>query len=226
MALHINRTTVAYVAPFALFMLLLAARGAMPAEGLWGLDGLWLYAVQTVLVGGLLLALWRHYGELFRQNLPSARQALLSAAIGALVFVLWIKLDGGWMRLGEPTASFVPLDATGQVNWALVAFRIIGAALVVPVMEELFWRSYLMRWIDRPVFELVNPQAVSLKAIVLSTFVFTLAHTQWLAAAIAGLAYALIYRGTGKLWNAVIAHAVTNALLAWWVLRTGHWQFW
>ena len=60
----------------------------------------------------------------------------------------------------------------------------------------------------------------------LSTFVFTLAHTLWLAAAIAGLVYALLYVKTGKLWVAVIAHAVTNAALGVWVVMTGNWRFW
>ncbi|MBL8328956.1 MAG: CAAX prenyl protease-related protein [Rubrivivax sp.] len=226
MPLNLSRTAWAYIAPFILFMLLLALRGAAPQDGSWGFDVRWLYAVQTLLVGGLLMLLWRHYGELFAQNLPSARELLLAVALGVGVFVLWIHLDAPWMLLGEPAAGFVPLDGQGQLIWALVAFRLLGAAVVVPVMEELFWRSFLMRWIDRPVFESVDPQSVSLKAIVLSTFVFTLAHTQWLAAIIAGLAYALIYRFTGKLWTAVIAHAVTNGLLGWWVLRTGQWQFW
>ena len=53
-----------------------------------------------------------------------------------------------------------------------------------------------------------------------------LAHPLWLAAIVAGLAYALLYRGTGKLWPAVIAHGVTNAALGLWVVQTGQWQFW
>jgi len=93
-------------------------------------------------------------------------------------------------------------------------------------MEELFWRSFLMRWIEHPTFEATDPQRVGLKAIVLSTFVFMLAHTLWLAAIVAGLAYAWLYRRTGKLWVAVIAHGVTNGALGAWVVLTGNWAFW
>jgi hypothetical protein len=75
------------------------------------------------------------------------------------------------MRIGEPTAGFVPLDAQGQPMWSLIAVRWVGAALLVPVMEELFWRSFLMRWIASPRWEGVDPRAVGLRAIVLSTFV-------------------------------------------------------
>ena len=226
MALHLSRSAWAHILPFALFIGLLALRGAAPADGSWGFDTRWLYAVQTVVVAAALVGLWRHYGELFRQNLPSTTEWLLAVAVGLVVFVLWITLDAPWMTLGESSASFVPTDASGRLDWPLIAFRLAGAAIVVPLMEELFWRSFLMRWIDRPIFESVDPHTVSLKAVLLSTFVFTLAHTQWLAAVVAGLAYAWIYRHTGKLWTAVAAHAVTNAVLGVWVVYTGNWAFW
>ena len=147
-------------------------------------------------------------------------------ATGVVVFVLWIHLDAPWMQIGTPTAPFVPLAADGSLDWPLIAVRWIGAALLVPVMEELFWRSFLMRWIQSATFEAVDPRRVGLKALVLSTFVFMLAHTLWLAAIVAGLAYAWLYRRTGKLWVAVIAHAVTNGALGVWVVATGNWAFW
>jgi hypothetical protein len=143
-----------------------------------------------------------------------------------VVFVVWIQLDAGWMTVGEPSADFVPLTPAGALDWPLITVRWIGAALLVPVMEELFWRSFLMRWIEQPVFEGVDPQQIGLKAILLSTFVFVLAHTMWLAAAIAGLAYAWLYVRSGKLWLPVTAHVVTNGALGAWVVATGNWQFW
>ena len=54
------------------------------------------------------------------------------------VLLLWINLDEPWMRLGGATAGFRPVDAQGQLIWPLVALRWAGAALVVPVMEEIF----------------------------------------------------------------------------------------
>jgi CAAX prenyl protease-like protein len=76
------------------------------------------------------------------------------------------------------------------------------------------------------VFQGVEPRRVGIKAVVLSTFVFMLAHTLWLAAIVAGLAYAWLYMRSSKLWMPVIAHAVTNGALGAWVLATGQWQFW
>jgi CAAX prenyl protease-like protein len=206
--------------PFAVFMLLLAARGAAPADGAWGFEPQWLYAASVVMCAALLAWFWREYGELARQTLPDAREALLAVAAGLVVFGLWIQLDAPWMTIGEPSA---PFEAREPLH---LAVRFIGAALLVPLIEELFWRSFLMRWLERPVFTGVDPRRVGLRAVVLSTFVFTLAHTLWLAAAIAGLVYALLYVKTGRLWVAVLAHAVTNGALGVWVLLTGQWQFW
>ena len=214
------------ILPFALFMVLLMLRGLVPAEGLWGIDARWLYALNLPLVGGLLWWWWRDYGELHRANWPGRREFLVSVAVGAAVFGAWIHLDAPWMQIGEATAVFVPVDAAGQVLWPLVLVRWLGAALLVPVMEELFWRSFLMRWIEKPVFEGLDPRRVGVRGVVLSTFVFMLAHPLWLAAIVAGLAYALLYRATGRLWSAVVAHAVTNGLLGIWVVGTGQWQFW
>ena len=225
--LNIRRATFVRVAPFALFMGLLYLRQLAPTDGSWGFDTRWLYGAQTAAVAALLALWWREYGELARQALPTLRETLIAIAVGLVVFGLWINLDAPWMTLTvETTPSFVPKDAAGQLDWPLIVARTVGAALLVPVMEELFWRSFLMRWAQNPVFEGVTPAAVGLKAIVLSTFVFMLAHTLWLAAIVAGLAYALIYIRTGKLWTAVIAHAVTNGALAAWVVATGNWQFW
>jgi CAAX prenyl protease-like protein len=214
------------IAPFALFMALLIARSLAPADGAWGFDPQWLYGLSIIGAGALLALFWREYGELARQTLPDARQALMAVAAGLLVFVLWIHLDASWMTIGTPSAPFNPLSAAGAIDWPRVTMRWLGAVLLVPLIEELFWRSFLMRWIEQPVFQGVQPGRVGMRAIVLSTFVFTLAHTLWLAAAIAGLVYALLYVRTGKLWLPVIAHAVTNGALGLWVIMTGSWQFW
>ena len=212
--------------PFVAFMALLALRGFAPSDASWGFDTRWLYGLNLLLVGGLLLAWWREYGELARQNWPTLAELGLSVALGLVVFVLWIQLDAPWMQIGEPAAAFVPVDAQGRLHWPLIIVRWLGAALLVPVMEELFWRSFLMRWLQQPVFEGIDPRRVGPKAVLLSTFVFMLAHPLWLAATVAGLAYALLYRRTGKLWTAVIAHGVTNGALGIWVVQAGQWQFW
>ena len=219
-----RRSAVLRTAPFGAFLVLLGLRGV--ASGSADFDPRWIYGASVLIVGSLLTYGWREYGELDRQTLPRAREVALAVVVGLLVFALWVNLDAGWMTIGEPAAAFVPTDRQGRLDVPLVVVRWIGATLLVPLMEELFWRSFLMRWLQNPAFETVRPQEVGLKAVALSSFVFMLAHTLWLAAIVAGLVYAWLYIRTGKLWVPVIAHAVTNGALGLWVVGTGNWQFW
>ncbi|MBC7699881.1 CAAX prenyl protease-related protein [Aquabacterium sp.] len=226
MGSFLSRSVLARVVPFVLFMVMLALRGHVPADGSWGVDPRWLYGASVLVVSGSLLFFWRDYQELARGTLPAAKELVLAVIVGVVVFYLWVNLAQPWMMLGEATASFRPVDSEGRIEWGLVAVRWVGAALMVPVMEELFWRSYLMRWVDNPDFVKLDPRAVTLKAVALSTVVFMLAHTQWLAAILAGLAYAWLYKRTGSLWAPILAHAVTNGVLGVWVVLYGNWQFW
>ncbi|NWG87701.1 MAG: CAAX prenyl protease-related protein [Hydrogenophilaceae bacterium] len=221
-----NRDIVIRAAPFAAYLLFLAIEDL--AAGMPGVDFdiRWLYAVKAGLVAAILLFLIRDYEELRR--LPGNRLWLLAGApaVGAVVFALWIHLDQGFLNLGDHPGFDPRSGADGTIDWRLDAVRLAGATLVVPVMEELFWRSFLMRWIDRQDFLSIAPAAVSLKAVLVASITFGFAHSLWLAGIIAGLVYAWLYRASGSLWPPILAHAVTNGLLGIWVLRTGSWQFW
>lgn len=126
--------------------------------------------------------------------------------------------------MGEPV-GFDPRN-NGEIGWFFVIVRIAGAALVVPVMEELFWRSFLMRWIEHPDFMRTDPARIGLKAFAIAAVLFALAHSLWLAGLFAGIVYSLLYMRSGTLWSAVIAHAVTNGILGVWIVYTGNWGFW
>jgi hypothetical protein len=225
MDIQLSRAAWARIIPFMLFMVLLAIRSYLPADGKF-LDPRWVYGVSVLVVGGSLVYFWRTYDEVGAGSRLKPAHWLLAIAVGVVVFKLWVMLTEPWMLLGSPSATFRPVDADGQLQWGLIAVRWVGAALLVPVMEELFWRSFLMRWVDNPDFEKVDPAEVSPKAMVLSTLVFMLAHTQWLAAIVAGLAYAWLYKYTRSLWAPIVAHAVTNGVLGAWVVLFGNWQFW
>ncbi|MDP3331927.1 MAG: CAAX prenyl protease-related protein [Methylococcaceae bacterium] len=93
-------------------------------------------------------------------------------------------------------------------------------------MEELFWRSFIMRWIDRADFSALSPVNISTKALFISSILFASEHSYWFAGLVAGLVYGLLYIRTQNLWAPVIAHAVTNGVLGVWVLYTGHWNYW
>jgi CAAX prenyl protease-like protein len=216
--------------PFALFILLLAVELSWSTlqpiiPGLESVDKRWLYAIKSGLAALALIWLWPHYDEL--KKLPGRPLDWLAAlATGIIIFVLWINLTQSWALIGELGKGFDPRQQDGQTDWLLAGIRLAGSALVVPVIEELFWRSFIMRWIDKPDFLSLEPQRVSTKGLLISSALFAVEHTQWLAGFIAGLAYGWLYKKTGKLWLSIVAHAITNGILGIWVLNTGSWQFW
>lgn len=210
--------------PFALFIAALALRGAI-GNTATAFDQRWLYALQVVPALVALMIFAPRFDEL--RAAPTAAGAwAATACAGGAVFTLWIALDASWMRIGQPVASFVPQAADGSLRLDLIVLRSFGAVVVVPIMEELFWRSFLMRWIDRRAFRELAPQRVSWFALVASSAVFALAHDRWLAGVLAGLVYGLLYMRTGRLWFAIVAHALTNGLLAAWVVAGAHWEYW
>ena len=130
----------------------------------------------------------------------------------------------GVVRIGSPE-GFDP-RTNGQIDWLMVVVRIAGAAVVVPIMEELFWRSFLLRWIEKSDFQSVLPAAVRLQSMLIASVLFGFEHNQWLVGIIAGVAYSFLYMRQGTLWSAIVAHAVTNGVLGVWIVRSASWTYW
>ncbi len=220
----------ARIAPFALFVGLLILAAAWPslAAAIPPLAAFepWLYALRTAAALALLVALWPCYVEL-RAPRGLGRVAWIeSAAVGLLVTVAWVFL-GPVLRIGTGAAEATPPWPAGGVTAAIwIGWRMIGTALVVPLLEELFWRSYLMRRIDAHDFLRLDPSRASLFAVGLSSAVFALEHRELLAGFLAGLAFAWLYRRHRSLWPAVLAHAVANLALGAYVLASGDYGFW
>lgn len=213
------------IIPFAVYILFLVVESVL-ADHQTQWDQRWLYAVKTGLVLAALLILFRHYGELLRPVSVSLNEWFIGLITGIVVFVLWINLDQPWATIGESKGYIPHKPGSQELDWLLVAVRISGAALVVPVMEELFWRSFLLRWIQKPDFLSVVPKSIGRNAFLITAVLFALEHNLWLAGLLAGIAYNWLYIRTGNLWIVIMAHAVTNGLLATWVLYSGQWKFW
>jgi CAAX prenyl protease-like protein len=221
-ASSIPSPALARIAPFALFLAFLALQPLVEPH----LDGRWVVAGRGVAVAILLAVLWRHYAELREGPAVPAREWALAGGIGIAVFAAWITFDSGWAAFGTPGRGFVPLRADGTLDLTLTALRLFGLVLVVPVMEELFWRSFLMRWIAGREFLAVSPARVGAAGFLISSALFALEHSLWFAGLLAGLGYGWIYMRSGNLRVPIASHAITNGLLGAWILATQNWPHW
>ena len=200
----------AYVAP------LVAAVGTALVTGVFaaGFDR-W-YAARIAAAALALLLLRR---LLPRLELSGTSVPLL---VGAAVGILWIWLArGDGARLAEGLAR----AAAGE-RAAWIAARVLGSCLVIPVVEELAFRGFLLPWLMAPDFERVPARTWSVPALLLSSLAFGAIHPQWVVGTLAGLAFAAVRIHRGRLGDAVLAHAVANAAVAVAVLAAGRWDLW
>jgi exosortase E/protease (VPEID-CTERM system) len=201
-----------YLAPFA--ALLAAGMVSRAATGQFE----WLYPIRICAVAAVLWFYRRSYARL------DWSFGWLGAAAGAAVFALWIGMDR-MTAGGAAVSGLVPGHGIGWTIWLVL--RVAGAAITVPIAEELAFRGYLLRRIDAADFESVSFARLSPIALAVSSVAFGLMHgSRWIAGSLAGLAYASVLRRRGRIGEAVAAHAVTNALLAVWVIARGQWSLW
>jgi len=123
---------------------------------------------------------------------------------------------------GSATAA-KPLSAP---PWWIV-LRIVAASITVPIAEELAFRHFLAHRKASADFEGIDARRVPLWAVAASCLLFGMMHgSRWIAGSLAGILYFVEYRRRGSIGDAALAHGITNALLAVWVLSTDSWQLW
>jgi exosortase E/protease (VPEID-CTERM system) len=207
--------TAAYLVP----LLTIVATAMVGAACTSGFD--WSYPLRVLAVGGVLWSFRRSYAGLrWRGSWPAV-------AIGTGVFLLWMALEPISTSANTPNTLARGLGALPK-DWAVVwlVFRVIGSVVTVPLAEELAFRGYLMRRLIAADFQEVPLGRFSWWSFLASSLVFGLLHGRWLAGTLAGMLYALALYRRRDLTDAVMAHAITNALIAAYVLATGTWSLW
>jgi CAAX prenyl protease-like protein len=175
------------------------------------------YPLRVLAVGVVLLLFRRRIAEL------GWRGSAWAAWPGALIFAGWMTLEPASTESAVP-GGLAALPAWAAAGW--LAFRAIGSSLTVPLAEELAFRGYLLRKLTAADFETVRDGRFSLGALVVSSLVFGAMHGRFLAGTLAGVALALTFGRRGRLADAIVAHGTANALIAVYVLTTGHWSVW
>ncbi len=155
--------------------------------------------------------------------------------IGIAVFLLWIAPDllfpgyrSHWLFtnsvMGSPSGSLPVADRGDTLVLALRTFR---AAVIVPIVEELFWRGWLMRWLIKPDFTGVPMGTYSTQAFWIVAVLFASEHgSYWDVGLAAGIVYNWWMLRSKSLADLILAHAVTNACLSAYVLAAGKWEYW
>ena len=206
---------VPFVTPFFLFMAFLSMESFFPDQHYV------LYPIKTILVAAAVAWYWRSLPSL----VPSAPMA--SVLVGVAGVVLWIGLDPILVRYDQPLIGRNPFHLYPAVYaWWLYGFRLAGITLCVPVMEELFWRGFLMRWLVKDDFISVPLGTYRPFSFWVTTAFFAAVHgPEWPLAAAVGILYGAWFIRTKSLGSIMLAHGVTNLLLALYCLFADDWHF-
>jgi len=223
-----DRQIFPYIVPMLGFIALTALEGALPRGG--GASGTswypWIYAAKVAIVTGLAWACRSTWRDLSPR--PSLASLGLATLLGLVITALWVGLNGLYPDLpflGKRTA-FDPKVLAPTGRWVFLVVRMLGLVLLVPLIEEIFWRSFLLRWLIDPDFTKIPIGKVTLMAAVITSVCFALAHPEWLPALITGFAWVWLIWWTKSLSACVISHVVANLALGIYVITTGNWKFW
>jgi CAAX prenyl protease-like protein len=196
----------------------------------------YMYAIgtQVLIAASFLVA----FGAIYRKHFP-IRISAWPFAIGTLGVVLWIFLSelGIEEKIGSLIApgtfssdrpafnpfEQIPADST---RWTFLGLRFALLAIFVPIIEELFLRGWLVRWIHDVDWKEVKYSGLSFAAIAAPTAYGVLTHSEKLAALVWFSLITWMMLKTKNFWDCVLAHAITNLLLGLYVIWSGNWQLW
>ncbi len=205
--------------PFIVFLLLTAIQGQFGEQGKF-----WIYLAKCV-VGFILLYLtWSSVPEMRWRITPRA------VGVGVLVCALWVGLDSFYPKLGGVGAiHWNPFSTFGEganLAWFFFVIRVVGSSLIVPPLEEVFYRSFLYRYVANKDYSNVPLLGFRWMPFFVTSLLFGFAHSQWLPGILCGLCFQWLVCRSGTLGESMVAHAITNFLLAIWILTKGAWTFW
>ena len=214
------------VVPFAIFLALTFLQDHCGEAARY-----WIYFAKTIVGGAMLLMLFRYISEL------EWRFTWEALVVGVSVFVLWVGLDEVIARLelpafhkfkssGVPWNPNVAFGISSPLALFFIIARIFGSTLVVPPLEEIFYRSFVYRFLASKDFLGVPFGKFLPMPFIVTSVLFGFEHHEWLAGILCGFAYQGLVIWKNRLGDAVTAHSITNLLLGLWVVWKGAWQFW
>ncbi len=213
---YLNGDDFRYTAPFVVFMVFTTIQGYFS-----GLSLFVVYGIKSFLTAIALYICFKNY----RKELQGGF-SVSAVACGVFAFIVWVGL--GEIIGGDRPISFDPSALNGMEKYLSITLRIAGASLVVPIMEELLWRSWLMRYLIEEDFTKVPIGEYQAKSFWITVLMFMLVHSHfdYPAAILVGIIYGFYLVKTKNLIGTMIAHGVTNLLLAIFILYTDKFYYW
>ena len=247
-----NDRTLAHVAPFGVFMIFQLIGQFAGEAMLWEHEAApwyrhWpeqlFYPIQTLATLLALLFFWQHYELNW-----SLKWVVIGAIAGAVGIGFWLlptTLYDYWGMTGEPQTfwqglmsfglaprkeGFNPGVFDGGAYWASFLFRFLRAVVVVALVEEIFWRGFLMRFLlkmDGDYWKVPFGKPAWLSFFMI-TAAFTAAHASvdYLGAFIYGSVTYAFCVWSRSLLGCVVMHGVANALMGWYALTYGKFGLW
>jgi len=209
---------VARVAPFLIFLALTVCQGKFGAASAY-----WFYFVKTIVAAWLI---WEMRPFVAEMRWAFSWEAIL---VGVAVFAIWVGLDPFYRHLGKFGAPWNPNEQFGNgstLAWLMMVTRIFGSTFFVPPLEEVFYRSFLYRYLARQNFLSVPLNQFLPWPFLATAAVFGFSHSEWLAGILCGMAYQWLVLRKNRLGDAMTAHAITNFLLGVWIVWKHAWHFW
>ena len=216
-------SALSYISPFVVFLCVLALERAFALGEIAG---------ELILLGTTVPVLWFLARPAITLNVRSWG---LSALLGVVVFAVWVGPDllfpgyrSHWLFQNAVMGAVgTPLPLAARMDPTALTLRVLRTVAIVPLVEELFWRQWLMRWIIDQDFERVPAGAYSLRSFWLVAVLFASEHgPYWDVGLAAGILYNWWMIRVKNLGDLVLAHAVTNACLSGYVMLAGKWQYW
>src|SRR4029079_2612546 len=183
----------------------------------------WIYPIQTLVCGALLGWFWRQY------QFQPLKRVVFTIAVALLVFAIWISPEQfGWFAPRRDGFNPDVFSNSVGLYWIGVGIRFVRLVIVVPLVEEIFFRGFLLRYFIREEFESIPIRTFSWHSFSILTVVFPSMHSpaDWVAGLLAGALYNGVAYRTRSLTSCVLAHSVTNLLLGLWIMKTQQWGFW
>jgi uncharacterized protein len=212
-----------YTIPFVVFFIFLLLHDYLAFLGPWE------YPLRAIILAAVLWIFSRHVIDL------RVRSIIPSVVVGIVVFVIWIAPElifpdyrSHWIFQNSVTGgSKISLPDGLRDNPLVLISRATRAVLIVPIIEELFWRAWLMRWLINSDFRRLPLGTYSTYSMVVTAVLFASEHgPYWDVGLVAGFIYNWWMIRTKSLGDCILAHAVTNGVLSAYVVISGQWQYW